>query len=85
MTTTILPQTKRKRTFRRLRRRMLEKRVTLLDIELAVGLSKSSVGDRMAGRIGWSLHDAYKILDLLELPYSSLPEYFPKNIWEEAV
>lgn len=80
-----LPHTKRKRTFRRMRRRMSDLGLRLIDIELATGLSKSSVGERMAGRQSWRIEEAYCVLDLLNEPVSTLPEYFPINIFEEVI
>lgn len=38
---------------------------------------RTYISARMMGREPWPIDECYKILDLLHLPHSALPEYFP--------
>lgn len=37
------------------------------------------ISTRMMGHMPWTLDECYQILDLLRLPHSELPNYFPRG------
>lgn len=43
-----------------------------------LGRSKSYICDRVTGRVPWTIWEVYFLCDLLGIPYSDIPEYFPK-------
>lgn len=74
----------RKRSYKKLRNRLSNCGLTLLDLGEATGLSESAVVSRMMGRQSWSIDQAYAILSFLDLPEEYLSEYFPADIFEEV-
>lgn len=50
-----------------------------VDIGNAIGVESSAVRRRLAGYTPWQLWEAYKVMDLLELPASEVYLYFPAN------
>lgn len=43
-----------------------------------LGRSKSYICDRVTGQEPWDIWEIYQLCDLLSIPYSDIPEYFPK-------
>lgn len=62
-----------------LRKEMSGCRVYQKDLASAIGRGTSYVSDRMTlkNKRGFSVREAYRILDLLELPHSKFSFYFP--------
>lgn len=44
-----------------------------------MGISKSYISGRMNARAPWDADDMYFIMDMLRVPYSMMPELFPKD------
>lgn len=44
-----------------------------------VGICPASFSQRMSGKRPFGLDEAYRIMDVLGLPYKELPTYFPKG------
>lgn len=44
-----------------------------------LGRSYGYVATRLCGKASWSVEDAYKLLELIDVPHSEFCEYFPPN------
>ncbi len=44
---------------------------------IKLGRSKSYICDRVTGRAPWTIWEVYQLCDLLDIPYSDIPIYFP--------
>lgn len=62
-----------------LRKEMYAKGVTQQDIAEELGRGDTYVSTRFSGKgqHGFTIEDAYTILDMLELPGKDLPKFFP--------
>ncbi len=62
-----------------LRKEMSGCRVAQKDLAEAIGRGESYISDRMTlkNKEGFSVREAYQILDFLELPYDKFSFYFP--------
>jgi len=43
-----------------------------------LGRSKDYICERVSGRVPWDIWEVYLLCDLLSIPYSEIPVYFPK-------
>jgi hypothetical protein len=66
-------------TFARLRARYRELGYDQKYLSEKVGLCPASMSARMTCKQPWLIDEMYRIMDLLQLPYEHLHEYFPKN------
>lgn len=62
-----------------LRNALRDAGITHAALAAELGISETSMSFRFSGRYPFTLEEAYKILDLLERPYSDLPRLFPKD------
>jgi transcriptional regulator with XRE-family HTH domain len=60
-----------------IRMRMFELGISQVELSDKMGMSQSSVSNKLAGRYGWKLDEVYKLMKALELPLSMIYEYFP--------
>lgn len=49
------------------------------ELAVAIGIEKSSFSRKMTAKSSFRLDEAYKIMDILKLPYNDLVKYFPKD------
>ena len=62
-----------------LRGKMFEKDVKGYDIANLLGCGNGYVSERLTGKRSFTIEEAYKILDYLDLPAEDIFTYFPPN------
>jgi len=51
-----------------------------------IGCSGQHVSDMMTGKAEWRLEQCYKVLEMINKPYTDLPKYFPPGgMYREGV
>lgn len=68
-----------KRPFLKLRHAIEEADYTHAEFAPKIGLKHTAFSQRLNCHVEWTLGEMYAALDLLGLPHSALPEYFPPN------
>ena len=63
--------------YEKLRDEMKRSGISQEYLELQLHVSTSYVSKRLRGIVEWGVDEAYKVLDILRIPYSQLQEYFP--------
>jgi len=66
-------------TFAKLRARYRELGYDQSYLSEKLPLCPSALSARFTDKQPWQINEMYKIMDLLQLPYEQLHEYFPKN------
>lgn len=69
--------------YRKLKSRILEASYTQGEIAENLGMSMSYMSKRFVGKEAFALSHVYAICDMLEIPYSEIPEYFPPDECED--
>lgn len=69
----------RKILFRELRVAFLKRGYYSKDIAAALHMAAGGLSARLNGKTPWNLSEIYEICDLLKIPYSEIPAYFPKE------
>lgn len=64
--------------FSKLRHALDDADVSRADLAARLGKSRSYVDERMRGERAFSIHDAYTIIEVLDVPVAELASYFPK-------
>ena len=67
------------RPMNKLRTRMFEAGIIQNDLGKMFGRSKQYICDRMNEVYAFDIWEVYTLCDLLEIDYSDIPKYFPKN------
>lgn len=67
------------RLYRTLRWYMLDADVDTEWLARKLGMSRQSLSLRFNNKVAWRLDEMYKILDILNLPYTELGNCFPKD------
>lgn len=62
-----------------LRREMYAQKVTQADLTAALEVSTTYISARFTGHQQWTMEDAFRILDLLQLPHNKILTYFPRG------
>lgn len=65
--------------FAKLRGKIAEMGYNLSAVANYLNRSRSYVSNRMMHAADWKIDEAYKVLDLLEIPYEEIFTYFPPN------
>ena len=65
--------------YAKLRGKMAEMDVKAADLANNLGKSRQYISQHLLGKYSWNIDEAYKILDLLEVPKEQIVEYFPPN------
>lgn len=68
-----------KRPFLKLRHAIEAADYTHAEFAPKIGIKHTAFSQRLNGRKQWTLKEMYATLDLLGIPYTALPEYFPPN------
>lgn len=65
--------------FGKLKGRIAENEMDQRCIREAIGKSQTYVTQRMTGRKPWTMDDVYTLCDLLSIPTSDIPVFFPRE------
>lgn len=69
----------RKSRYKSLWAEMTRQDISTYDLAEMLGKSPSTINSRLSGHATWTLKDAYKVLDLLEISHDKLHVFFPPN------
>ncbi len=64
--------------FRELRVLILKRGYYAKDIARMLNMSEANFSAKLNGKSPWRLEEAYRICEVLDIPYSDIPQYFPK-------
>lgn len=67
------------RPYAKLRGKMAEMDINCSALANYLGRSANYISWRFNNKFPWNIDEAYKILDLLEIPKEQIVEYFPPN------
>ncbi len=67
------------RAYLELRYQLLAQDMSFEDLGECCGLTANVLSTRFTGRVDWSLHEMYAIMDALQLPMEEMAKYFPRN------
>ena len=65
--------------FRKLQGRLREYGITQKSLAKILKVSPTYIGNRLSGAQGFTIDHIYVICDLLEIPLTDIPIYFPPN------
>lgn len=65
--------------YRELRVLILKRGYYAKDLAAMLNMSEAAVSSRLNGKTQWTLKEVFRVCDLLMIPYSDIPEYFPKT------
>jgi transcriptional regulator with XRE-family HTH domain len=71
--------------YKKLRMKMIMDGITQETLAELMELSTCTISNYFTGRIEWRLSQVYKVCDVLEIPYSEISNYFPKDgmdVWK---
>lgn len=68
----------------KLRSRVSSTQYSMQEVCDLTGINRSTMSQRLSGQQPFRIDEIYALCDVLEIPYSSIPEYFPpagNNAW----
>lgn len=68
-----------KKTFLKLRALLTEYDMTFEELGHRIGRSYPHISNSFRGTRSWDLWEMYAIMDLFNIPYDQLNQYFPKD------
>ncbi len=65
--------------YAKLRGELMVREISHEDFAKGIGLSRSAFSQKINGHKKWTIDEVYSAMDFLELPYTAIADYFPKD------
>ncbi len=65
--------------YAKLRGELLAREINHEEFAKGIGLSRSALSQRLNAHREWGLDEVYRVMDFFGLPYTVIPDYFPKD------
>ncbi len=65
--------------YAKLRGELMAREISHEDFAKGIGMSLSALSRKINAHVMWDLNEVYRVMDFLELPYTVIPDYFPKD------